>query len=81
MFLLGGLCVGGAAVLMALLADKAQELFRHVIARSEGLALLVTPAGFALCGHCPSPIEGAKGNRETLLVGRHVGPTPPTEGF
>ena len=48
-FLLGGLCVGGAAVLMAVMADKAQELFAHVIRHAEGLALVVTPFGFAFC--------------------------------
>lgn len=48
-FLLGGLCVGGAAVLMALLADKAQALFSALIGRTEGLALFVTPVGFAVC--------------------------------
>ena len=31
---------------MALLADKAQELFRHIIGASQFLALLVTPLGF-----------------------------------
>ena len=45
-FLVGGLCVGGAAVLMALVADRAQTLFHHVIDRSEYWALLVTPVGF-----------------------------------
>ena len=48
-FLLGGLCVGGAAVLMAVMADKAQELFAKIIGHAEWLALLVTPVGFAVC--------------------------------
>ncbi len=48
-FLLGGLCVGGAAVAMALVADKAQDLFARLIAHAEWAALLVTPLGFALC--------------------------------
>ena len=48
-FLLGGLCVGGAAVVMALLADKAQALFRHLIEHSHLITLVVTPGGFALC--------------------------------
>ena len=47
-FLLGGLCVGAAAILMALLADKAQALFSHVIGFSEYAALLVTPIGFGI---------------------------------
>ena len=45
-FLLGGLCVGGAAVLMAVVADEAQALFRALVGLSEYWALLVTPAGF-----------------------------------
>ncbi len=47
-FLLGGLCVGGAAVLMALAADKAQALFHRLIDLSGYWALLVTPGGFLL---------------------------------
>jgi H+/Cl- antiporter ClcA len=47
-FLVGGLCVGGAAVLMALLADKAQDLFRRLIDNSQYWALLVTPLGFGI---------------------------------
>ena len=48
-FLLGGLCVGGAAVVMALLADKAQSLFRHLIEHWHYITLVVTPVGFAFC--------------------------------
>lgn len=48
-FLLGGLCVGGAAVLMAVVADKAQDLFARLISHAEWVALLVTPLGFVLC--------------------------------
>jgi H+/Cl- antiporter ClcA len=48
-FLFGGLCVGAAAVAMALLADRAQAIFRQIVGRSEFLALLVTPLGFGLC--------------------------------
>ncbi len=47
-FLVGGLCVGGAAVLMALLADKAQELFRRLLDISPSAALVVTPVGFGV---------------------------------
>ena len=47
-FLLGGLCVGGAAVVMALMADKAQALFRTITKPSEAIALVVTPEGFPL---------------------------------
>jgi H+/Cl- antiporter ClcA len=48
LFVIGGIGVGGAAVLMALLADYAQRLFRDLIGLSPFAALVVTPAGFAL---------------------------------
>ena len=48
LFLIGGICVGLAAVLMAKLADGAQALFRQVTAPSPLIALILTPAGFAL---------------------------------
>jgi H+/Cl- antiporter ClcA len=47
-FLLGGLCVGGAAVAMALLALRAEALFHRVTALSPALALVVTPVGFGV---------------------------------
>lgn len=47
-FLAGGLCVGAAAVVMALLADKAQEAFRALLGVSQYLALVVTPVGFGI---------------------------------
>ena len=48
LFLVGGICVGLAAVLMAKLADAAQEVFRRALAPSPLVALALTPAGFAL---------------------------------
>ena len=47
-FLLGGLAVGGAAVAMALLADKAEALFNTIIAISPAIALVISPLGFAI---------------------------------
>jgi len=47
-FVLGGVCVGAAAVLMAMLADSAQLLFAEGVARWRYAPVLVTPAGFAL---------------------------------
>jgi H+/Cl- antiporter ClcA len=47
-FLIGGLCVGAAAVLMAVLADRAQDLFRLVLGVSQAWALVVTPLGFGI---------------------------------
>ena len=48
LFLAGGVGVGLAAVLMAKCADAAQALFRDLIAPAPLLALVLTPAGFAL---------------------------------
>lgn len=48
LFLLGGIAVGGLAVLMAALADKAQLFFGAVVARSPAAPFVVTPLGFAL---------------------------------
>ena len=47
-FLVGGLCVGGAAIIMALLADRAQDVFARVLDVSQYLALIVSPLGFGL---------------------------------
>ena len=47
-FLVGGLCVGGAAVLMALLANKAEDVFNKTLAISPAMALLITPVGFGI---------------------------------
>ena len=47
-FLLGGVVVGGAAVLLALLADQAQDLFLRLIARWPYAPLVLTPLGLGL---------------------------------
>jgi H+/Cl- antiporter ClcA len=47
-FLLGGIAVGGAAVALALLADRAQVAFSHFVAYWRYGSLIVTPAGFVL---------------------------------
>ncbi|MCJ2036530.1 chloride channel protein [Methylobacterium sp. J-068] len=49
LFLVGGIGVGLAAVLMAGLADAAQGVFRQVLALSPLVALGLTPLGFGLC--------------------------------
>ncbi|GEP01106.1 chloride channel protein [Methylobacterium haplocladii] len=48
LFLVGGLCVGLAAVVMAKLADGAQALFKQGLAFSPWLTLVVTPAAFGI---------------------------------
>ena len=48
LFLVGGICVGLAAVVMAKGADLAQEGFKALTAPSPLIALVLTPAGFAL---------------------------------
>jgi H+/Cl- antiporter ClcA len=49
LFIAGGLCVGLAAIAMAVLADHAQAAFGHVLGYSRAWSLLVTPLGFAAC--------------------------------
>ena len=48
LFLFGGIAVGGLAILMAALADRAQALFAAITQRSAYAPLAVTPLGFAL---------------------------------
>jgi H+/Cl- antiporter ClcA len=48
LFVIGGIVVGLLAVLMAVLADKAQEGFAFVAGRWWWAPLLITPGGFAL---------------------------------
>lgn len=48
LFVVGGLTVGCAAVLVAWLADEAQRWFQLVLDVSPYLPFVVTPAGFAL---------------------------------
>ncbi len=48
LFLAGGLVVGALAAALAVLADRAQELFATVLQQSRYIALVVTPCGFAL---------------------------------
>jgi H+/Cl- antiporter ClcA len=47
-FLLGGVVVGAAAVVLAILADDAQRLFQALIHRWRYASLLVTPFGIGL---------------------------------
>lgn len=52
-FWIGALCIGLVSVGFALLADRAQELFHHIVGAPGGwrwyLPLVLTPAGFVLC--------------------------------
>jgi len=48
LFLIGGLLVGAAAVLMAILADRAQHEFHQLLGISRYLSLVLTPFGFGL---------------------------------
>ncbi|WP_022724355.1 chloride channel protein [Rhodopseudomonas sp. B29] len=47
-FLLGGIAVGAAAVVLAFLADWAQIAFSAALAQSRYISLLITPLGFAV---------------------------------
>jgi H+/Cl- antiporter ClcA len=48
LFVLGGIVVGAAAVLLTLLADRAQMAFSHLLQHWRYATLIVTPAGFGL---------------------------------
>lgn len=48
LFLAGGITVGAAAVLIAVLADKAQHVFSLLIGHWRYASLALTPAGFVL---------------------------------
>lgn len=48
LFLLSGICVGLAAVLMAKVADAAQWAFKQILSVSPLIALVMTPLGFGL---------------------------------
>jgi H+/Cl- antiporter ClcA len=62
-FIIGGLIIGGAAVLIALLADVAQGLFRELLAAWPYAPLIVTPIGFGLASLLTRKIfEGAEGS-------------------
>lgn len=47
-FVAGGLAVGGAAVALAMAADRAQQAFHHFIGNWPFGGLIVTPLGFGL---------------------------------
>jgi H+/Cl- antiporter ClcA len=62
-FIIGGLIVGGAAVLITLLANVAQSLFREVLAFWPYAPLIITPLGFALASLLTRHVfEGAEGS-------------------
>jgi H+/Cl- antiporter ClcA len=48
LFLAGGIVVGALAAGLAVLADRAQELFDLLLSGSRHIALVATPCGFAL---------------------------------
>lgn len=64
-FLLGGLAVGGAALLMAWLADEAQKKLVIVASAAPHIGLFATPLGFALA----------------TLLARHVFPNSQGSGI
>ena len=48
LFVIGGIVVGCLAVLMAVMADRAQRVFALVALHWVWAPLLITPAGFAV---------------------------------
>ncbi len=65
LFIVGGLAVGAVAVLMAWLADHAQDIFAAGLRTAPYLALAATPLGFALA----------------TLLARHVFPNSQGSGI
>ena len=48
LFLIGGLCVGAAAILMAVLADRAQMIFHSILDLSPYVVFVLAPCVFGL---------------------------------
>jgi H+/Cl- antiporter ClcA len=73
-FLLGGIVVGAAAVLLAQLADLAQEAFRLLLTKSRHAVLLVTPLGFMLSAYLTIRLfPGAQGSGiPQAIAARHL---------
>jgi H+/Cl- antiporter ClcA len=73
-FVAGGVCVGIAAVGLAYAADGADHAFRTVLSASPVLALVLTPAGFALSSWLTRsffPTSGGSGIPQTIAA-RHL---------
>ena len=73
-FVLGGIAVGAAAVVLALLADHAQTVFGALLAPSRWLTLIITPVGFALCSFVAGryfPNSGGSGIPQAIAA-RHL---------
>ncbi|WP_020176558.1 chloride channel protein [Methyloferula stellata] len=51
LFLIGGICVGLAAIVMAFLADITQSYFRHMLSLWPYVPFFVTPLGFGFCAY------------------------------
>jgi H+/Cl- antiporter ClcA len=67
----GAILVGLVAAVFALLADRADHLFRHLISYNEYLPLLITPAGFVLTVYLTRKVfSGAEGSGipQTLIA-------------
>lgn len=77
-FLLGGIAVGGAAVGLALLADRAQVAFAWLIAQERYASLIVTPLGFMLSVYLTNKyFQNAQGSGiPQAIAARHL--TDPT---
>ncbi|MCM5556905.1 chloride channel protein [Pleomorphomonas sp. JP5] len=81
LFLVGGLGVGVAAVLMARAADLAQDGFRAGVAAWPWLPLIVTPAGFALsCLLARNWFPGSQGSGIPQVIAARKLPSTETSG-
>jgi len=73
-FMAGGLVVGAGAVVLALLADKAQQVFRGLLGVSPEIAFVVTPLGFGLVTYLTNayfPYTGGSGIPQ-VMAARHL---------
>ncbi|MBH5390080.1 chloride channel protein [Bradyrhizobium diversitatis] len=73
-FLLGGIVIGAAAVVLAQLADLAQDAFGLLLAKSRYVVLVVTPLGFMLSAYLTIRLfPGAQGSGiPQAIAARHL---------
>lgn len=73
-FLLGGIVIGAAAVVLAQLADLAQDVFGLLLAKSRYAVLVVTPLGFMLSAYLTIRLfPGAQGSGiPQAIAARHL---------
>lgn len=77
LFVAGGLAVGAVAAALALLADRAHDLFHRFLALSPWGVLLLTPAGFAVTVYLTNrffPNSGGSGIPQAIAARKLIDP-------